>query len=101
MAHVSYTKKDNYGRMRCFNKIYFVDFNDIVCLIIKDKTKKSSYDYKAKKIIVKDSLTPNHKYAEFIRLVKTREDTFETNVLLSKQIYIGGKMKYNNDVIKA
>ena len=101
MAHVSYTKKDNYGRMRCFNKIYFVDFNDIVCLIIKDKTKKSSYDYKAKKIIVKDSLTPNHKYAEFIRLVKTREDTFETNVLLSKPIYIGGKMKYNNDLIKA
>lgn len=37
------------GRMRCFNKIYFIDFNDIVCLKIKDKTKKSSYDYKEKK----------------------------------------------------
>lgn len=49
----------------------------------------------------KDSLTPNYKYAEFIRLVKTREDTFETNVLLSKPIYIGRKMKYNKDVIKS
>ena len=100
MAHVSYTKKNRYGRMNCFNKIYFIDFNDIVCLIIKDKNKKSSYDYKAKKIIVKDSLTPNHKYAEFIRLVKTREDTFETNVLLSKPIYIGEKMEYNNSITK-
>ena len=100
MAHVSYTKKDNYGRMRCFDKIYFIDFNDIVSLIIQDKTKKSTYDYKAKKIIVKDSLTPNHKYAEFIRLVKTREDTFETNVLLSKPIYIGEKMEYNNSITK-
>jgi hypothetical protein len=84
--------------MNCFNKIYFIDFNDIVCLIIKDNTKKSSYDYKAKKIIVIDSLTPNYKYAEFIRLVKTREDTFETNVLLNKSIYIGEKMEYNNGI---
>lgn len=98
MAHVSYTKEDRFGRMNCFNEIYFIDFNDIVCLIIKDKTKKSTYDYKEKKIIVKDSLTPNYKYAEFIRLVKTREDTFETNVLLNKPIYIGQKMEYNNSI---
>ena len=50
MAHVSYTKEDRFGRMNCFNEIYFIDFNDIVCLIIKDKTKKSTYDYKKWKV---------------------------------------------------
>ena len=74
----------------------FIDYNDIVCLIIADKTKKSTYDYKAKKIITKDILTPSDNYADFIKLVKTREDTFETDISLKKQIYIGRKMEYNN-----
>ena len=96
MAHVCYSRKDRYGNIHCFNKIYFIDFNDIVCLIIADKTKKSTYDYKAKKIITKDILTPSDNYADFIKLVKTREDTFETDISLKKQIYIGRKMEYNN-----
>jgi hypothetical protein len=96
MAHVCYSRKDRYGNIHCFNKIYFIDFNDIVCLIIADKTKKSTYDYKAKKIITKDILTLSDNYADFIKIVKTREDTFETDISLKKQIYIGRKMEYNN-----
>ena len=49
MAHVCYSKKDGNGKIRCHNKIYFIDYNDIVCLIIADKTKKSTYDRKSKK----------------------------------------------------
>ena len=96
MAHVYYSRKDRYGKIHCHNYIYFIDFNDIVCLTIADKTKKSTYDYKAKKIITKDILTPSDNYADFIKLVKTREDTFETDISLKKQIYIGRKMEYNN-----
>jgi hypothetical protein len=96
MAHVCYSKKDGNGKISCHNKIYFIDYNDIVCLIIADKTKKSTYDRKAKKINTKDVLTKSGKYTEFIKLVKTREDTFETNILLKNPISIGSKMDYNN-----
>ena len=96
MAHVYYSRKDRYGKIHCHNYIYFIDFNDIVCLTIADKTKKSTYDRKSKKITTKDVLTKSGKYTEFIKLVKTREDTFEMDILLKKPIYIGGKMDYDN-----
>jgi hypothetical protein len=96
MAHVCYSKKDGNGKIRCHNKIYFIDYNDIVCLIIADKTKKSTYDRKSKKIITKDVLTKSGKYTDFLKLIKRREDTFETDILLKKPIFIGSKMEYTN-----
>ena len=100
MAHVCYSKKDGNGKVRCHNKIYFIDYNDIVCLIIADKTKKSTYDRKSKKIITKDVLTKSGKYTEFLKLVKRREDTFEMDILLKKPIFIGRKMDYTNVITK-
>ena len=100
MAHVCYSKKDGNGKVRCHNKIYFIDYNDIVCLIIADKTKKSTYDRKSKKIITKDVLTKSGKYTEFLKLVKRREDTFEMDILLKKSIFIGRKMDYTNVITK-
>ena len=100
MAHVCYSKKDGNGKVRCHNKIYFIDYNDIVCLIIADKTKKSTYDRKSKKIITKDVLTKSGKYTDFLKLIKRREDTFEMDILLKKSIFIGRKMDYTNVITK-
>jgi hypothetical protein len=69
-------------------------------LIIADKTKKSTYDRKSKKIITKDVLTKSGKYTDFLKLIKRREDTFEMDILLKKPIFIGRKMDYTNVITK-
>ena len=95
MAHVTAHKKDKYDRIICSNFICFIDFKDRICFKMKDKTRKSKYDKKTKSIITK-KLKQSLGYGDFMRLVKRREETFETDLVMSAvDLAIGKKVNYN------
>ena len=95
MAHVTAHKKDRYDRIICSNFICFIDFKDRICFKMKDKTRKSKYDKKTKSIITK-KLKQSLGYGDFMRLVKRREETFETDLVMNAvDLAIGKKVNYN------
>ena len=95
MAHVTTHKKDRYDRIICSNFICFIDFKDKICFKMKDKTRKSKYDKKTKSIITK-KLKQSLGYGDFMKLVKRREETFETDLVMNVfDLAIGKKVNYN------
>ena len=95
MAHVTAHKKDKYDRIICSNFILFIDFNDRICFKMKDKTRKSKYDKKTKSIVTK-KLKQSLNYGGFMKLVKSREETFETDLVMNAVDLAGGyKVNYN------
>jgi hypothetical protein len=95
MAHITTHKKDRYGNIICSNLICFIDFKDKICFKMKDKTRKSKYDKKTKSIITK-KIKQSLNYGGFIKLVKSREETFETDLVVrSGKSSIGSKVNYN------
>ena len=95
MAHVTAHKKDKYDRIICSNFILFIDFNDRICFKMKDKTRKSKYDKKTKSIVTK-KLKQSLNYGGFIKLVKSREETFETDLVMNAvNLAVGYKVNYN------
>ena len=95
MAHVTTHKKDRYDRIICSNFICFIDFKDRICFKMKDKTRKSKYDKKTKSIITK-KLKQSLGYGDFMKLVKRREETFETDLVMNVfDLAIGKKVNYN------
>lgn len=95
MAHVTAHKKDKYDRIICSNFILFIDFNDRICFKMKDKTRKSKYDKKTKSIVTK-KLKQSLNYGGFMKLVKSREETFETDLVMNAvDIAVGYKVNYN------
>ena len=95
MAHVTAHKKDQYGRINCSNFICFIDFRDRICFKIQDKTRKSKYDEKTKSIVTK-KLKQSLNYGDFIKLVKSREETFETDLVMNAvSLAVGYKVNYN------
>ena len=95
MAHVTTHKKDRYDRIICSNFICFIDFKDKICFKMKDKTRKSKYDKKTKSIITK-KLKQSLGYGDFMKLVKRREETFETDLVMNVfDSAIGKKVNYN------
>ena len=95
MAHVSAHKKDRYDRIICSNFILFIDFNDRICFKMKDKTRKSKYDKKTKSIVTK-KLKQSLNYGGFMKLVKSREETFETDLVMNAiDLAVGYKVNYN------
>ena len=95
MAHVTAHKKDRYDRIICSNFICFIDFKDRICFKMKDKTRKSKYDKKTKSIITK-KLKQSLGYGDFMRLVKRREETFETDLVMNAvDLAVGYKVNYN------
>ena len=95
MAHVSAHKKDRYDRIICSNFICFIDFKDRICFKMKDKTRKSKYDKKTKSIVTK-KLKQSLNSGDFMRLVKRREETFETDLVMNAvDLAIGKKVDYN------
>ena len=95
MAHVTAHKKDRYDRIICSNFICFIDFKDRICFKMKDKTRKSKYDKKTKSIITK-KLKQSLGYGDFMRLVKRREETFETDLVMNAvDLAIGKKVNYS------
>ena len=95
MAHVTTHKEDRYGNILCSNLICFIDFSDKICFKMKDKTRKSKYDKKTKSIITK-KIRQSLGYGDFMKLVKSREETFETDlVMYSSDASIGSTVNYN------
>ena len=95
MAHVAAHKKDKYDNIICSNFILFIDFNDRICFKMKDKTRKSKYDKKTKSIVTK-KLKQSLNYGGFIKLVKSREETFETDLVMNAvDLAVGYKVNYN------
>ena len=95
MAHVTAHKKDEYDRIICSNFILFIDFNDRICFKMKDKTRKSKYDKKTKSIVTK-KLKQSLNYGGFMKLVKSREETFETDLVMNAiDLAVGYKVNYN------
>ena len=95
MAHVTAHKKDKYDRIICSNFILFIDFNDRICFKMKDKTRKSKYDKKTKSIVTK-KLKQSLNYGGFMKLVKSREETFETDLVMNTvDLAVGYKVNYN------
>ena len=95
LAHVTSHKKDKYDNVICSNIICFIDFEDKIRYTIKDKTRQSQYDKKTESIIIK-KLKPPIDYGYFIKLVKSREETFETDLVMSSSdIRFGAKVNYN------
>ena len=95
MAHVTAHKKDRYDRIICSNFILFIDFNDRICFKMKDKTRKSKYDKKTKSIVTK-KLKQSLNYGGFMKLVKSREETFETELVMNAvDLAVGYKVNYN------
>lgn len=95
MAHVTTHRKDSNGKIHCSNLICFIDFKDKICFKMKDKTRKSTYDKKTKSIITK-KIKQSLGYDDFMKLVKSREETFETDLLMkSGKSSIGSKVNYN------
>ena len=96
MAHVTAHKKDKYDRIICSNFILFIDFNDRICFKMKDKTRKSKYDKKTKSIVTK-KLKQSLNYGGFMKLVKSREETFETDLVMNAvDLAVGYKVNYNH-----
>ena len=94
LAHVTSHKKDKYDNVICSNIICFIDFEDKIRYTIKDKTRQSKYDKKTESIIIK-KLKPPLDYGYFIQLVKSREETFETDLVMSSSdIRFGAKVNY-------
>ena len=95
MAHVTTHRKDSNGKIHCSNLICFIDFKDKICFKMKDKTRKSTYDKKTKSIITK-KIKQSLGYDDFMKLVKSREETFETDLVMkSGKSSIGSKVNYN------
>ena len=95
MAHVTAHKKDKYDNIICSNFILFIDFNDRICFKMKDKTRKSKYDKKTKSIVTK-KLKQSLNYGGFMKLVKSREETFETDLVMNAvDLAVGYKVNYN------
>ena len=95
MAHITTHKKDRYGKIICSNLICFIDFKDKICFKMKDKTRKSRYDKKTKSIITK-KIKQSLNYGGFMKLVKSREETFETDLVMrSGKSSIGSNVNYN------
>ena len=95
MAHVTAHKKDKYDRIICSNFICFIDFNDRICFKMQDKTRKSKYDKKTKSIVTK-KLKQSLNYGGFIKLIKSREETFETDLVMNTvDLAIGYKVNYS------
>ena len=95
MAHVTAHKKDKYDRIICSNFICFIDFKDRICFKMKDKTRKSKYDKKTKSIVTK-KLKQSLNYGGFMKLVKSREETFETDLVMNAiDLAVGYKVNYN------
>ena len=95
MAHVTAHKKDKYDRIICSNFILFIDFNDRICFKMKDKTRKSKYDIKTKSIVTK-KLKQSLNYGGFMKIIKSREETFETDLVMNAvDLAVGYKVNYN------
>ena len=95
MAHVTAHKKDKYDRIICSNFILFIDFNDRICFKMKDKTRKSKYDKKTKSIVTK-KLKQSLNYGGFMKIIKSREETFETDLVMNAvDLAVGYKVNYN------
>ena len=62
---------------------------------MQDKTRKSKYDEKTKSIVTK-KLKQSLNYGGFIKLVKSREETFETDLVMNAvNLAVGYKVNYN------
>ena len=62
---------------------------------MKDKTRKSKYDKKTKSIVTK-KLKQSLGYGDFMKLVKRREETFETDLVMNAvDLAVGYKVNYN------
>ena len=97
MAHVTAYKKEKYDRIICSNFICFIDFSDRICFKMQDKTIKSKYDKKTKSIVTK-KLKQSLNYGGFIKLIKSREETFETDLVMNTvDLAIGYKVNYNQN----
>ena len=95
MAHVTAHKKDKYDRIICSNFILFIDFNDRICFKMKDKTRKSKYDKKTKSIVTK-KLKQSLNYGGFMKIIKSREETFETDLVMNAvDLAVGYKVNYS------
>ena len=95
MAHVTAHKKDKYDRIICSNFILFIDFNDRICFKMKDKTRKSKYNKKTKSIVTK-KLKQSLNYGGFMKIIKSREETFETDLVMNAvDLAVGYKVNYS------
>ena len=103
MAHVSSWSQGQYGAISCYNILCFIDFKDKICFKIKDETRKSKYNKKTKSIETK-TIKPSHDFSNFINLVKRKEDTYETELIMKNiNTWLGKKVdyeKYKNPKIK-
>ena len=83
MAHVSSWSQGQYGAIKCYNILCFIDFEDKICFKIKDETRKSKYNKKTKSIETK-IIKPSLDFSNFIKHVKRKEDTYETELFIKK-----------------
>ena len=94
MAHVTSWSQGQYGAISCSNILCFIDFNDKICFKIKDETRKSKYNKKTKSIETK-TIKPSLAFSNFINLVKRKEDTYETELIMKKtNTWLGKKIDY-------
>ena len=94
MAHVSSWSQGQYGAISCSNILCFIDFNDKICFKIKDETRKSKYNKKTKSIETK-TIKPSLDFSNFINLVKRKEDTYETELIMKNiNTWLGKKVDY-------
>ena len=96
MAHVTSWSQGQYGAISCSNILCFIDFNDKICFKIKDETRKSKYNKKTKSIETK-IIKPSLAFSNFINLVKRKEDTYETELIMKKtNTWLGKKLIMKN-----
>ena len=94
MAHVSSWSQGQYGAISCSNILCFIDFNDKICFKIKDETRKSKYNKKTKSIEIK-TIKPSLDFSNFIKHVKKKEDTYETELIMKNiNTWLGKKVDY-------
>jgi hypothetical protein len=94
MAHVSSWSQGQYGAISCSNILCFIDFNDKICFKIKDETRKSKYNRKTKSIETK-IIKPSLDFSNFIKHVKRKEDTYETELIMKNiNTWLGKKVDY-------
>ena len=96
MAHISIWSQGKYGIL-CENILGFIDNEDKICFKIKDETRKSKYNYKTGSIET-EIIKPPPNFSSFINFVKSKEETYETELIMEKsKTWLGKKVDYENN----
>ena len=94
MAHVSSWSQGQYGSISCSNILCFIDFDDKICFK-KLKMKLESQNTIKRRIYETKIIKPSLDFSNFINLVKRKEDTYETELIMkSINTWLGKKVDY-------